>query len=87
MIFEGSKEATTLKRCELSSVFRSQVMDTEREYFLGKDFVLDVGLSFNSKSKSEEMCEMSLCICRSTIEPKAPHQLQTTSSKDFDNFG
>ena len=37
-------------------------------------FLLDVGLSFNSKNKSEEMCEISLCICRSTIEPKAPHQ-------------
>ena len=35
-------------------------------------FFLDVGLSFNSKNKSEEMCEISLC--RSTIEPEAPHQ-------------
>ena len=57
-----SKEVTTLKRCELSSVFCSQLKETEREYFLGKDFVLDVGLSFNSKSKSEDMCEISFCV-------------------------
>ena len=37
-------------------------------------FLLDVGLSFSSKNKSEEMCEISLGICRSSIEPKAPHQ-------------
>ena len=51
-------EAHTIKRCDLSSVFCSQLKETEREYFLGKDFVLDVGLSFISKSKSEEMCEI-----------------------------
>ena len=42
-----------------------------------------VGLSFNSKNKSEVMCEISFCICRSTIEPKAPHQLLSLLSATF----